>query len=105
MVLASASFSVIPWRDFQKMSAIEKVATTNYIKELVENQGKTHKENSQLLKHNFQGVCGISERRVRRFCAEKGIQCHDSNVTSSDVDDVVSSAIARVCVHVLDFVI
>lgn len=87
------------------MSAIEKVATANYIKELVENQGKTNKEISQLLKHNFQGVCGLSERSVRRFCAEKGIRRHDSNLTSSDVDKVVSSAIARVCVHVLDFVI
>ena len=60
------------------MAGIEKVVTANYIKELVEKQGKTHKEVSEILRQGYPGVEGLSERSVRRYCATNNIQRHDS---------------------------
>ena len=78
------------------MAGIEKVATVSYIKELVEKQAKTHKEVSDILRQRYQGVEGLSERSVRRYCATNNIQRHYSGLTSVDLDNVVASAIAKV---------
>ena len=80
------------------MAAIEKVVTACYIEDLVEKQGKTHKEVSQILNHRFPGQDGLFERSVRRYCAVNGIRRHDSNLTCLDINSVISTAIAEVCV-------
>ena len=84
------------------MAAIEKVVTASYVKELVEGQGKTHKETSQILKQAFPGEDGLSERSVRRYCAANGIRRHDSSLACLDIDSVVSNVIGEVCVSHLD---
>lgn len=81
-----------------KMAAIEKVVNASYIRELVEVQGKTHKETSQILKQAFPGENGLSERSVRRYCTANGIRRHDSNLACLEVDIVVSEAISEVCI-------
>ena len=82
------------WRDLRKMAGIEKVVTARYVKELVEVQGKTHREVSDILRQEHPGMDGLSERSVRRYCATNEIRRHDSRLTN--VDDVVASAIAEV---------
>ena len=91
------------WRDLRKMAGIEKVVTADYIKELVEKQGKTHKEVGEILRQGYPGVEGLSERSVRRYCTTNNIQRHDSGLTSADLDNVVASAIAKVraCIYCL----
>lgn len=81
-----------------KMAAIEKVVNASYVRELVEVQGKTHKETSQILKQAFPGENGLSERSVRRYCTANGIRRHDSNLACLEVDIVVSKAISEVCI-------
>ena len=76
------------------MAGIEKVVTGRYVKELVEVQGKTHREVSDILRQEHPGMDGLSERSVRRYCATNEIRRHDSRLTN--VDDVVASAIAEV---------
>ena len=76
------------------MAGIEKVVTARYVKELVEVQGKTHREVSDILRQEHPGMDGLSERSVRRYCATNEIRRHDSRLTN--VDDVVASAIAEV---------
>ena len=77
---------------------MENVVTARYMKELVEEQDKTHKEVADILRQQHPGVNGLSERSVRRFCAMKGIRRYDSHVTGVDVHNVVTSAIAEVIV-------
>ena len=86
-----------------KMTAIEKVVNASYVRELVEGQGKTHKERSEILKQAFPGENGLSERSIRRYCTANGIQRHDSNLACLEVDNVVSKAISEVCIFHLDF--
>ena len=52
------------------MAGIEKVVTADYIKELVEKQGKTHKEVSEILRQGYPGVEGLSEKRSAILCYE-----------------------------------
>ena len=80
------------------MAGIEKIVTARYVKELVEEKGKTHREVSDILVQQHPGVNGLSERSVRRFCATNGIRRHDSRLTCVDVDNVVTSAIVEVSV-------
>ena len=47
--------------------------STEYIKDLVITQRKTHSEVSFLLKERFPDKKGFSSRSVRRFCFENGI--------------------------------
>ena len=46
------------------MAAVEKVVTACHVKELVEEQGKTHKEVSQILKNLYPEQDGLSEGSV-----------------------------------------
>ena len=73
------------------MAGIEKVVTVSYIKELVEKQAKTHREVSEILRQRYPVVEGLSKRSVRRYCATNNIQCHESGLTSVDVDNVHGS--------------
>lgn len=66
------------------MVGIEEVVTASYVKELVEEQGKTHREVSDILREQHAGVNGLSERSVRRFCATNGIWRHESRLTCVD---------------------
>ena len=76
------------------MAGIEKVVTVSYIKEFVEKQAKTHREVSEILRQRYPGVEGLFERSVRRYCAT--YVRHDSGLTSVDLDNVATSAIAKV---------
>ena len=80
------------------MAGMENVVTARYVKELVEEQGKTHKEVADILRQQHPGENGLSERSIRRSCATKGIRRYDSRVTGVDVHNVVTSAIAEVIV-------
>ena len=84
------------WRDLQKMAGVEEVVTLRYVSELVEEQEKTHREVSDILRQEHPGVHGLSERSVRRYCATNGIRRHDSHLTRGTVDEVVASAAAEV---------
>ena len=77
---------------------MENVVTARYVKELVEEQGKTHRVVADILRQQHPEVNGLSERSVRRFCAINGIRRYDSRVTGVDVHNVVTSAIAEVIV-------
>ena len=52
--------------------------STEYIKDLVITQRKTHSEVSFLLKERFPDKKGFSSRSVRRFCFENGINLRNS---------------------------
>ena len=80
------------------MTGMENVVTARYVKEIVEEQGKTHKEVADVLRQQHPGVNGLSERSVRRLCATNGTRRYDSRVTGADVHNVVTSAIAEVIV-------
>ena len=81
------------------MAGVENVVTARYVKELVEEKGcKTHKEVADILRQQYPGVNGLSERSVRRFCATNGIRRYDSRVTGVDIHNVVTSVIADVIV-------
>ena len=84
------------------MAGIEQVVTVRYVRELVEEQEKTHREVSDILRQEHPGVQGLSERSVRRYCATNGIRRHDSHLTRGAVDEVVASAAAEVRVHVFN---
>ena len=49
------------------MAGIEEVVTVRYVRELVEEQEKTHGEVSDILRQEHPGV------HVRRYCATNGI--------------------------------
>ena len=51
--------------------------STEYIKDPVITQRKTHSEVSLLLKERFPDKKGFSSRSVRRFCFENGINLHN----------------------------
>ena len=80
------------------MAGVQNVVTARYVKELVEEKGKTHKEVADILGQQYPGVNGLSERSVRRFCATNGIRRYDSRVTGVDIHNVVTSVIADVIV-------
>ena len=80
------------------MAAIEKVVTACHGTELVEEQGKTQKKESQILKNVYRKQDGLSERSVRRYCAVNGVRRYDSSLTCIIIDNVISTAIAEVCV-------
>ena len=75
---------------------MENVVTARYVQELVEEQGKTRKEVTDILRQKHPGVNGISDRSVKVFFATNGIRRYDSLVTGVDVHNVVTSAIAEV---------
>ena len=84
------------------MAGIEQVVTVRYVRELVEEQEKTHREVSDILRQEHPGVQGLSERSVHRYCATNGIRRHDSHLTRGAVDEVVASAAAEVRVYVFN---
>ena len=90
------------WRHLQKMAGIEEVVTVCYVRELVEEQEKTRREVSDILRQEHPGVQGLSERSVRRYFATNGIRRHDSHLTRGAVDEVVASTAAEVRVHVFN---
>ena len=47
------------------MAGIEEVATVCYVRELVEEQEKTRREVSDILRQEHPGMQGLSERSVR----------------------------------------
>ena len=81
-----------------KMAGMENVVAARYVKELVEQQGKTHREVADILRQQHPGANGLSERSVSRFCAMNDIGRYDSHVTGVDVHNVVTSVIAEVIV-------
>ena len=76
--------------------AIESLGIDNYLRKLVEDDKKSHKEVSILLQQAYPGVNGLSERSVRRFCAKHSIHSRDRSLSTADLDAVVSSAVAEV---------
>ena len=84
------------------MAGIEQVVTVRYVRELVEEQEKTHREVSDILRQEHPGVQGLSERSVRRYFATNRIRRHDSHLTRGAVDEVVASTAAEVRVHVFN---
>ena len=53
-----------------------------YVRDLVENQKKTHEKVSSLLQETYGGERGLSARSIRGFCSANGI--HKQNRLSSD---------------------
>ena len=84
------------WWEFRSRMAIESLGVDRYLRKLVENDKKSHKEVSILLQQAYPGVNGLSERSVRRFCAQHSIRSRDRRLSTADLDAVVSSAIAEV---------
>ena len=82
--------------EFPSRMAIESLGVDKYLRKLVENDKKSHKEVSILLQQAYPGVNGLSERSVRRFCAQHSICSRDRRLSTADLDAVVSSAIAEV---------
>ena len=78
--------------------AIESLGIDKYLRKLVENDKKSHKEVSILLRQAYPGVNGLSERSVRRFCAQHSIRSRDRSLSKADLDAVVSSAFAEVII-------
>ena len=70
--------------------ALESLKATDYIRQLVEERRKTHKEVSIILTQTYPGVVGLSERTVRRFCAKHNIHLLDRCLSTADLDAVVS---------------
>ena len=52
------------------MAGMENVVTALHVKELVEEQGKTHKEVADILRQQHPGVNGISEECQAILCYE-----------------------------------
>lgn len=82
--------------NFRSKMAIESLGVDRYLRKLVENDNKSHKEVSILLRQAYPGVDGLSERSVRRFCAQHSIRSRDRSLSTADLDAVVSSAVAEV---------
>lgn len=80
--------------------AIESLGVASCLRKLVENDKKSHKEVSILLRQAYPGVDGLSERSVRRFCAQHSIRSRDRSLSTADLDAVVSSAIAKVSLNI-----
>ena len=64
--------------------------TACHAKKLVEEQGKTHKEVSQILKHLYPEQDGLSEKSVRRYCAVNGIRRYDSSLTQIQIQILIT---------------
>jgi len=75
--------------------ALETFVSVDYIIKLIQDDKKTLREVRQVLEQVFPGTRGISERSVRRFCAKHDIHSTDQ-ISSKDLDSVVSSAVAEV---------
>ena len=71
--------------------------TACHAKKLVEEQGKTHKEVSQILKNLYPEQDGLSEKSVRRYCAVNGIRRYNSSLTCINIGNVIFTVIAKVC--------
>ena len=72
--------------------------STEYVKDLVVTQQKTHSEVSLLLKEAYPGRRGFSLRSVRRFCLKNGI--HAQNRLSNDeLEQCTKEVVARVSIH------
>ena len=78
--------------------AIESLSVEGYLRKLVEEDKKSHKEVSIILRQTYPGVDGFSERSVRRFCAKYNIHVRDRSLSTADLDAVVSSAVAEVSI-------
>lgn len=71
--------------------------STEYIKDLVVTQGKTHSEVSLLLKEAFPDKRGLSSRSVRRFCSENGIHLQN-RMSNDELEQCTKDVVARVCI-------
>jgi len=80
--------------------AIESLGVDRCLRKLVENDKKSHKEVSILLRQAYPGVDGLSERSVRRFCAQHSIPSRDRSLSTTDLYAVVSSAVAEVSLNI-----
>ena len=56
-------------------------------------KGMTYKEISARLQQACPQVRGLSERSVRRFCKENGIE----KMNDAEVDDVIEEVVEEVC--------
>ena len=54
------------FRGPSKLAGMENVVTARYVKELVEEQGKTHKEVADILRQQHPGVNGLSAYQGKR---------------------------------------
>ena len=70
-------------------------AVTEYIKDLVITQRKTHSEVSFLPKERFPDKKGFSSRSVRRFCFESGINLHNC-LSNDEFEECTRDIVARV---------
>ena len=88
------------WREFSLKYGDRKsrYRYDKYLRKLVENDKKSHKEVSILLRQAYPGVNRLSERSVRRFCAQHSIRSRDRSLSKADLDAVVSSAVAEVII-------
>ena len=75
--------------------------STEYIKDLVITQRKTHSEVSLLLKERFPDKEGSSSKSVRRFCLENGIHLHN-RLSNGGLEQCTRDVVARVSISFLD---
>ena len=68
-----------------RLAGLGLVVTACHVKKLVEKQGKTHKELSQILKNLYPEEDGLSEKSVRRYCAVNGIRRYDLSLTCTNI--------------------
>jgi len=82
-----------------KMAAVEELIEQCFIRKLVEDEKKTHKEIATVLRQAFPRITGISERSVRRYCATYNIHRRDSSLSTEVLDSLITSAVAKVISH------
>ncbi|KAK3729669.1 hypothetical protein QZH41_011478 [Actinostola sp. cb2023] len=78
------------------MAGVEELIEQCFIRKLVEDEKKTHKEIATVLRQAFPRITGISERSVRRYCAKYNIHRRDSSLSTEVLDSLITSAVAKV---------
>ena len=76
------------------MTAIDNLVHVDFIEQLVD-QGYTHRSIADILRISFPGVRGLSERSVRRFCEQHGIQ-YSQRLSDADLKHAVASVVRQV---------
>ena len=73
------------------MTAIDNLVHVDFIEQLVD-QGYTHRSIADILRISFPG---LSERSVRRFCEQHGIQ-YSQRLSDADLKHAVASVVRQV---------
>jgi hypothetical protein len=79
------------------MAALEDLNVGSLIRRHI-NDGKTHKDIAEELRHLFPGARGVSSRSVRRFCLKHNLHA-TSRLPIQALDILVGYGIGMVCVE------